>query len=101
MASAGGGIVDLFNIAKEITNINRDIIRRRRMIEDYYLYDFDQSWASTALGFGGVGGDAMTTARTYILIPKNEILNISGKDKKNFLLILYLFQQDHFLKDYI
>ena len=35
------------------------------------------------------------------LIPKNEILNISGKDKKNFLLILYLFQQDHFLKDYI
>ena len=64
--------MDLFNIAKEITNINRDIIRRRRMIEDYYLYDFDQSWASTALGFGGVGGDAMTTARTYILIPKNE-----------------------------
>ena len=30
-----------------------------------------------------------------------QFINISGKDKKNFLLILYLFQQDHFLKDYI
>jgi hypothetical protein len=35
------------------------------------------------------------------LIPENEVINISGKDKKNFLLILYLFQQSHFLKDYI
>ena len=39
--------------------------------------------------------------KSSTIIPKNEILNISGKDKKNFLLILYLFQQDHFLKDYI
>lgn len=35
------------------------------------------------------------------LIPKTEVINISGKDKKNFLLILYLFQNDNFLKDYI
>ena len=35
------------------------------------------------------------------LIPKTEVMNISGKDKKNFLLILYLFQNEHFLKDYI
>lgn len=33
------------------------------------LYDFDQTWGSTALGFGGVGGSAMTTERTYVFIP--------------------------------
>ena len=36
-----------------------------------------------------------------LIIPKTEVINISGKDKKNFLLILYLFQNAHFLKDYI
>lgn len=34
------------------------------------LYDFDQTWASTALGFGGVGGSALTTERTYVFIPQ-------------------------------
>lgn len=33
------------------------------------LYDFDQTWGSTALGFTGAGGSAMTTARTYVFIP--------------------------------
>ena len=35
------------------------------------------------------------------LIPNDEIINISCKDKRNFSLILYLFQTNHFLKDYI
>ena len=35
------------------------------------------------------------------LIPKKVAFNVSGKDKKNFSLILYLFQKDHFLKDYV
>ena len=29
---------------------------------------FPQTWASTALGFGGVGGQAMTTAYTTVFI---------------------------------
>lgn len=36
--------------------------------KDCYVFDFDQIWASTALGFGGVGGSAMTKARTYVII---------------------------------
>lgn len=35
------------------------------------------------------------------LIPKKEVIEISGRDKRNFNLILYLFQTDYFLKDYI
>jgi len=35
------------------------------------------------------------------LIPEGEQIKISGKEKKNFLLILYLFQSNYFLKDYL
>ena len=35
------------------------------------------------------------------LIPSEEVIEISGRDKRNFNLILYLFQTDYFLKDYI
>ena len=35
------------------------------------------------------------------LIPSDEEIEISGRDKRNFNLILYLFQTDYFLKDYI
>ena len=36
-----------------------------------------------------------------MLIPNNERIKIAGKDKRNFLLILFLFQKNYFLKDYI
>lgn len=35
------------------------------------------------------------------LIPENETMKISGNDKKNFTLILYMFQKDYFLKDFL
>ena len=35
------------------------------------------------------------------LIPKDETMTVVGKDKKNFSLILYIFQNDYFLKDFI
>ena len=35
------------------------------------------------------------------LIPLNDSITIIGRDKSNFTLILYLFQQNYFLKDYI
>ena len=41
-----------------------------RDYEEGDLYDFDQTWGSTALGFGGMGGQMMTTARTYVFVPK-------------------------------
>lgn len=38
-------------------------------LDDFELHTFEQTWGSTALGFGGVGGQAMTTAITYVFIP--------------------------------
>lgn len=37
--------------------------------DDFAMYIFEQTWESTALGFGGIGGSAMTTANTYVFIP--------------------------------
>lgn len=41
---------------------------RGRLRHDLRLYSFPQMWGSTALGFGGMGGQAMTTAQTYIVV---------------------------------
>lgn len=35
---------------------------------NFSWYAFPQTWGSTALGFGGIGGQAMTTAQTYVVI---------------------------------
>ena len=57
-------------MATDLIWINRGISQRRLTLEeDFFIYDFDQTWASTALGFGGVGGSALTTARIYVLVP--------------------------------
>ncbi len=67
----------VIDIARQLMTISEDL-RKRRSHEnttDYdkgYLYDFDQMWGSTALGFPGVGGSAMTWARTYVFIPYGE-----------------------------
>lgn len=42
-------------------------IKRRPAQHDVEIYSFPQSWGSTALGFGGVGGQMMTTAQTTIV----------------------------------
>ena len=61
--------MNLLNMSKDLISIYQDIRHRIAPGISLTLYDFDQTWASTALGFGGVGGSAMTTARTYVLIP--------------------------------
>lgn len=72
----------LTRIAREILAIEEDLPYRfdykkqdRVSINDFELYTFDQVWGSTALGFGGVGGQAMTTARTYVLVPEDGVQN--------------------------
>ena len=37
--------------------------------DDFDMYIFEQTWGSTALGFGGIGGQAMTSANTYVFVP--------------------------------
>jgi hypothetical protein len=44
-----------------------DIEGKRPTIYDVEIYSFPQSWGSSALGFSGVGGQAMTTAQTTIV----------------------------------
>ena len=65
----------LVGMAREILAIEADLPYRldyteeRPTIDDFELYTFNQMWGSTALGFGGIGGQAMTNARTYVFVP--------------------------------
>lgn len=42
--------------------------RRRPHGDDMLVMQFPQMWGSTALGFGGVGGAAMTTSDTTVIL---------------------------------
>ena len=41
----------------------------RIRLDDFEIVIFEQMWGSTALGFDGCGGQAMTKANTYVFIP--------------------------------
>jgi hypothetical protein len=45
---------------------------RRPNENDVEVYHFLQTWGSTALGFGGVGGSAMTSAYTTVVISEHQ-----------------------------
>lgn len=69
-------------IAKELLEINEDLQFRvnnpsnsRIYDEAFELHIFPQTWGSTALGFGGIGGQAMTEAMTYVLLSR-----VDGED---------------------
>ena len=65
----------LTQMARELLNIEADLpyrldyTKERPTIDAFELYTFTQIWGSTALGFGGLGGQAMTVARTYVFVP--------------------------------
>ena len=66
----------LTRMAREILAIEADLPYRfdysnnsNPTLDDFELYTFEQTWGSTALGFGGVGGQAITSATTYVFIP--------------------------------
>lgn len=57
--------------------------KRRPTTRDFEVYAmFTQTWGSTALGHGGLGGAAMTTAYTVVLecIELNELLVYFGSE---------------------
>lgn len=67
----------LTEIAREILAIEADLPYRikynkdeKATVDDFTMYTFPQVWGSTSLGFGEVGGRAMTTANTYVFIPE-------------------------------
>ena len=57
--------------ANQLLNIQTDISQRTQC-EDFDIFMFEQTWGSTALGFGGMGGQAITAATTFVLIPYDE-----------------------------
>ena len=66
----------LTGMAREILTIEKDLPYRfdysdnsHPTIDDFDIYTFEQTWGSTALGFDGMGGQAITSARTYVFIP--------------------------------
>ena len=67
----------LTRMAREILAIEADLPHRfdysnnlyPPTLDDFEIHVFEQTWGSTALGFGGVGGQAMTSATTYVFIP--------------------------------
>ena len=68
----------LTQIAREILEIEEDLqyrlqcLKGSASIDDFEMHTFEQVWRSTALGFGGIGEQTFTTARTYVFIPQND-----------------------------
>lgn len=59
----------LLKRAIQLVKISDDMrLRHDGDPENFKIYDFDQTWTSTALGFGGIGGSKITTERTYVII---------------------------------
>lgn len=68
----------LTQMTREILSIEADLPYRfdynekpHPILDDFELHTFEQVWGSTALGFGGIGGQTMTSARTYVFVPVN------------------------------
>ena len=63
----------LTHMAMELLKINEDLPYRFKnvytKVADFEMYDFEQTWGSTSLGFSGIGGSALTSARTYVFVP--------------------------------
>jgi hypothetical protein len=53
---------------KEMDTRLNEFLEKRNISEDLVnVHVFKQMWGSTCLGYGGIGGCAMTTAYTFIL----------------------------------
>lgn len=66
----------LTKLAQQILAVEADLPFRfywRRdpetRIDDFEFYIFEQTWSSTALGFGGMGGQAITSGYTVVAVP--------------------------------
>lgn len=53
------------------TLLNADSFTESKPIDNYAVYP--QTWPSSALGFGGIGGDMLTTAPTTAIESKGKV----------------------------
>lgn len=58
----------ILRTARQLLFIEEDM-RRMDPEDEFDIYMFEQTWGSTALGFGGMGGSAITAETTFVLIP--------------------------------
>lgn len=66
----------LTRLAQEILAVESDLPFRwewqrdkETRVDDFEFHIFPQTWGSTALGFGGMGGRAITEADTIVCVP--------------------------------
>lgn len=79
-----------------IKNIKLEVIQENYRPEfDFTM--FSQIWGSTALGFSGIGGQAMTKAYTTVII--EEYLKIAGVFFEDELAYIIKNPNDIFYKD--
>ena len=70
----------LTRTARCLLAIEEDISYRfnkhgKTRVDDFEMYTFEQMWSNTTCGFGGIGGQAFTSCRTYVFIPQ-----VDGED---------------------
>ena len=99
--SEGISIEKLKNVKKKYKFINKEIKNYLEPYEENYV-EYYEEWKSKNSKFVIENYQLKELiADLNLLIPGDETISVVGKDKKNFYLILYLFQSDYFLKDYI
>lgn len=52
------------------------------VVED--IWQFDQTWPSTALGFSGCGGDCMTSALTSVVLKTDGTVDVYFSTRKAY-----------------
>lgn len=55
---------NISELIEDLKAVDEKLGRRRDILE---IITFSQTWGSTALGFGGFGGQAITTANTTVV----------------------------------
>ena len=58
-------------IQERFYNKIKDDERFKKYYPEITMYMFPQIWGDTSLGFGGIGGQAITTAYTTVIIESN------------------------------
>lgn len=56
-------------IEEDLRNRIKDYENSLIFTNDFDVYIFEQTWGSTALGFPGFGGQSITSAYTFVLVP--------------------------------
>lgn len=63
--------IDYSIINSLVENFNNDL-KSQSLQDDIAVYIFPQTWGDTSLGYGGFGGQMMTSAQTIVLYAQNE-----------------------------